>query len=154
METMTGSEPRAWVGCLGCYNMGRLNGRWMDADDAEEVGGKCDRCFSDEWWCFDVENVLKVREMSPAEFVRDARLAEAIDGHPNADALRVWVADDFHYNVEQRDFDPDDIVTSTLTTSLARSKKRSKASSTLTRTLPMTGRTTFSARLTKPTRFL
>ena len=54
-------------------------------------------------------NVLKVREMSPAEFVRDARLAEVIDEHPHADAFRLWVADDFHYNVEQRDFDPDDI---------------------------------------------
>ena len=110
METMTSAEPRAWIGCLGCYNSGRLNGRWMDADDAEEVGGKCDRCFSDEWWCFDVENVLKVREISPAEFVRDARLAEVIDEHPNADALRVWVAGDFRYNVEQRDFDPVDII--------------------------------------------
>ena len=108
--TMVDTEPRAWVGCLGCYNAGRLTGSWMSPDDAEEVGAPCKRCGSDEWWCFDVEGVPVVREMSPAEFVKVGRLAEEVAEHPNTDALRVWMAYDFHYNVEQRDYDADDIV--------------------------------------------
>lgn len=28
------SEPRVWVGCLGCYNGGTLAGEWFDAADA------------------------------------------------------------------------------------------------------------------------
>ena len=30
-------RPRVWVGCLGCYNAGRLVGRWVDAEDAADL---------------------------------------------------------------------------------------------------------------------
>jgi len=101
---------RAWVGCMGCYNMGRRNGRWMVPDDAEQVGGKCGRCGSDEFWCYDVEGVPVVREMSLTEFVRVGRLAEAVAGHPHSDAVRLWMGYDFSSNVEQWDYDPDEII--------------------------------------------
>lgn len=36
MSTYT-DEPRAWVGCLACYNEGNLNGDWYSATDAAHV---------------------------------------------------------------------------------------------------------------------
>lgn len=32
--TRTTTEMRVWVGCLACYNAGRLVGHWVDADEA------------------------------------------------------------------------------------------------------------------------
>lgn len=71
-------EPRAWVGCLGCYNDGRLNGAWLDyeaASDLTESGytngsGECVKCGAEEFQCFDVENVPGLDECSVAEFLR------------------------------------------------------------------------------------
>ncbi|MFT3663232.1 MAG: antirestriction protein ArdA [Gordonia sp. (in: high G+C Gram-positive bacteria)] len=37
MTTTITAEPRAWIGCLGCYNSGRLVGRWYDVTDCAEV---------------------------------------------------------------------------------------------------------------------
>lgn len=35
---MSGSNPmRVWIGCLACYNGGRLVGEWFDASDAGDV---------------------------------------------------------------------------------------------------------------------
>ena len=33
----TDTTPRAWIGCLACYNEGRLVGDWYDAINAAEV---------------------------------------------------------------------------------------------------------------------
>ena len=33
----TGEQPRVWIGCLACYNAGRLVGTWVDAVDADGV---------------------------------------------------------------------------------------------------------------------
>lgn len=33
----TDTAPRVWVGCLHCYNSGRLVGHWFDATEAEEI---------------------------------------------------------------------------------------------------------------------
>src|SRR5436305_14737423 len=30
-------DMRAWIGCLACYNEGRLVGEWYDADEASDV---------------------------------------------------------------------------------------------------------------------
>jgi hypothetical protein len=37
MTTVTTTEMRVWVGCLGCYNAGALVGKWVDAIEAETV---------------------------------------------------------------------------------------------------------------------
>ncbi len=37
MTTNLHSTPRIWIGCLAAYNGGDLHGRWVDADDAEEI---------------------------------------------------------------------------------------------------------------------
>jgi hypothetical protein len=34
MDTKATEVPRAWVGCLACYNDGRLVGSWMDGEEA------------------------------------------------------------------------------------------------------------------------
>lgn len=41
--TSTDTTPRVWVGCLACYNAGRLVGDWHDASDADEVTYSCSR---------------------------------------------------------------------------------------------------------------
>src|SRR4051812_37984795 len=33
----TTDTPRAWVGCLGCYNNGDLNGKWADGTETDPV---------------------------------------------------------------------------------------------------------------------
>lgn len=69
--TTTTNAPRAWVGCLACYNSGRLVGAWYDAHEAEEDldqihadGGYTGHCDGDEPWCFDTDN-LPGGEMGP-----------------------------------------------------------------------------------------
>jgi hypothetical protein len=64
-------SPRAWVGCLGCYNDGSLIGKWvvgLVAADLVAAGlatietvcgyttARCIRCFCDEFHVFDYEN--------------------------------------------------------------------------------------------------
>ena len=68
-------EFKVWVGCLACYNAGRLNGQWMDAEEAPEW--KCDRAHHEEFWCFDIEapHASLRHEMSPMEA---AAIAEAL----------------------------------------------------------------------------
>ena len=65
------SPPRAWIGCLACYNDGRLVGDWFDAATADEVTtydvhGAHSRADShDELWCFDHENIPVRGELDP-----------------------------------------------------------------------------------------
>lgn len=35
--TTTDTTPRVWIGCLACYNTGRLVGDWHDAIGAADV---------------------------------------------------------------------------------------------------------------------
>ena len=62
--------PRVWIGCLHCYNDGRLVGDWWDADEAadvtpEDVHGKPVSESHDELWCFDHENIPTDGELDP-----------------------------------------------------------------------------------------
>lgn len=88
---------KAWIGCYGCYNDGRLVGKWLDADEAEDLeaagltveaahklDGKshqiCPRCGSDEFAVFDTDGgpsaVADAVGESILEFVRLAPIAE------------------------------------------------------------------------------
>jgi antirestriction protein len=62
--------PRVYVACLGCYNEGRLHGKWMDADelDSEWLHGdlhedgshpmtRCKKLYHDEWAIHDSEYI-------------------------------------------------------------------------------------------------
>jgi antirestriction protein len=75
MMTATEMTPRAWVGCLGCYNAGHLVGQWLDADQLEEpdyLAAICAHPEHEELWCMDTEN-LGIGECSPAEAAERAR---------------------------------------------------------------------------------
>lgn len=92
--TATDTTPRVWIGCLACYNAGRLVGDWHDASDADEVttADVHGRDSShDELWCFDLENIPVRREMSPSEAAEWGRVFYEVDEHQRA-ALYAWVA--------------------------------------------------------------
>lgn len=108
-ETTT---PQVWIGCLACYNAGRLVGRWVDADEAGDVTSEtlhevaanlagtdpnepADLGAHDELWVFDHQGFGGVlggvldAECSPAEAQRWAELIEACDEKP--EALAAWL---------------------------------------------------------------
>lgn len=73
------TERRVWVGCLACYNEGRLNGEWMDPQDGPEWTCKrnTDLYPHEETWVFDIEGFPENREMSPFEAAElDAQLTD------------------------------------------------------------------------------
>ena len=85
--------PRVWVGCLGCYNDGRLVGDWFDAVDAPtdmaDFNATVDRIeypyahlsmAHEELWVFDHEgfNGLLTGECSPTTARELAEQLEAV----------------------------------------------------------------------------
>lgn len=105
------TEFRAWVGCLGCYNEGRLNGEWLDASDCDDLPAhlptaqlatyegtdseyvRCTRCGSDEWWCFDTElSPFIDGECSPHDAWRVGEaLAEIERDDVDLEAVLAWI---------------------------------------------------------------
>jgi antirestriction protein len=108
------NAPRVWVGCLACYNGGRLVGAWVDAAEAADMAEDFDAYNGgevwsnefdneqrrahlaeghEEFWCFDHGNMrgLVKGECSPTEAQRIGALVEAIqaDGHDVA-AVADW----------------------------------------------------------------
>jgi antirestriction protein len=90
-------EPKLWVGCLSCYNAGRLHGDWFDAQACEfgwfgdllalrpdpgDNDERCAVCGGDEWWGMDVEGLPASwsEEMSPADFVGKCVLRDQLEG--------------------------------------------------------------------------
>lgn len=103
-------EPRAWVGCLGCYNSGLLNGAWIDGVEAGDIskavkvkigepsiyGANCPvcvKCGSDEFWVFDHEGFsgLISGECSPSEAQTKAELLASADDSER-EAFIAWLA--------------------------------------------------------------
>lgn len=94
------TTPRAWVGCLGCYNEGRLAGEWFDADSipvdtSDWTAVSTDACSDashEELWVFDHEGFgpLLTGECSPVEA---RRLGELIESVPEwqREAFLAWV---------------------------------------------------------------
>lgn len=91
---MTTYEPKAWVGCLSCYNSGHLVGEWVQGTEAGDTvadatwalavheGIAMDEPISmhEEWWVFDFEGYGKflTDECSPFEAQRIAELIDQI----------------------------------------------------------------------------
>jgi antirestriction protein len=108
MMTRDDTTPRAWVGCLGCYNAGRLVGEWVDGAEAGDPaawaaaglnlgcvdtvhGPCCGRCGGDEWWCLDHEGYggLIPGECSPSTA---QTIAEVLDDlHEPVEAFAAFV---------------------------------------------------------------
>jgi hypothetical protein len=74
VDTSIGNCPRVWVGCLGCYNAGRLRGVWITAEEMldelaanhvtfkglgvpSDRGTLCALCGGEEWDVMDSEGV-------------------------------------------------------------------------------------------------
>jgi antirestriction protein len=100
MTTVATNTPRVWVGCLGCYNAGKLIGRWVDAVDAETVTAESLGLtpsiydYHEELWVFDLEDFgdfLK-GECSPAEAQRVATALDELPNHIDVEALGLWLA--------------------------------------------------------------
>ncbi|MBC9927232.1 antirestriction protein ArdA [Leucobacter sp. cx-169] len=100
MTTSTDIEttPSAWIGCLACYNNGRLVGAWFDAETADTVtladvhdGANHVRRDCEEMWVLDHENIPTKGEMSPSEAAEWGRVIVSV---PERDrpALCAWVA--------------------------------------------------------------
>lgn len=95
--TATDSTPRAWVGCLGCYNNGDLVGRWLDdPDEIREYACPTPPSIyvnHEEVWVFDHENAPWLTgECSPGEFAdRAEAYARALDSHVPDVALAAYI---------------------------------------------------------------
>ena len=79
--------PRVYVACLGCYNEGRLNGKWVDADEYEDYTHKCKHlpcpnlCFPnhEEYAIHDYDFMPNLGEYPDVEKV--VEVAEAVIEH-------------------------------------------------------------------------
>ena len=92
-SSATDTTPRAWVGCLACYNDGRLVGDWFDAVAADEVTtydihGRASS--HDEMWVMDHENIPVKGEMSPADAAAWGQVYTEV-GPEHWPALCAWV---------------------------------------------------------------
>lgn len=94
--TAISTTPRVWIGCLACYNAGRLVGDWYDAITADEITtyvihGAHSRADShDELWVMDHENIPVKGEMSPADAAAWGRAIAEVDEQFRL-ALIAWV---------------------------------------------------------------
>ena len=92
-SSATDTTPRAWVGCLACYNDGRLVGDWFDAVAADEVTtydihGRASS--HDELWVFDHENIPVRGELDPLTAAAWGRCLTEVNEHLRP-ALCAWV---------------------------------------------------------------
>jgi antirestriction protein len=80
---------RAWVGCLACYNDGRLVGEWVDAPDADTCV-PCERPGHEEWWVMDHEGLPIDGECSPAYATAMAALVSEVEEWRRG-AVLAWI---------------------------------------------------------------
>lgn len=97
--------PRIWVGCLACYNAGRLVGRWFGCTDPDEVdaidleavhadaGGPRPDC--EELWIMDSEMLPVDREMGLLEAKEWAECVQEA-GLERWPAVSAWVRSGAH----------------------------------------------------------
>lgn len=97
---MSTEAPRVWVGCLHCYNDGRLVGGWFEADergeldDIEEVHDRSDAPLTEsceELWVMDHENIPVKGEMSTVTANEWLEAYEEIDDDNQWEAFYGWV---------------------------------------------------------------
>ena len=99
MTTTTTDEiPRVWIGCLHCYNDGRLVGDWFTALGADLVAvadvhgiSRSPGWGCEELWVMDHEGLPFSGECSPSEAARWAERLGEIDEHLRG-AFRAWLA--------------------------------------------------------------
>jgi len=95
-DCMNSITPKVYVACLGCYNEGRLHGKWMDTDELEEewaILGDIKRCFTsgfypltsckkphhDEWAIHDFDGVPNLGEHPDIPYL--IKVMQAVEEH-------------------------------------------------------------------------
>lgn len=98
----TDTAPRVWVGCLHCYNSGRLVGHWFDATEAEEIdlaavhkGAGRLTAACEELWVMDHEFVPQRGEFGLLEAAQWGACFEEV-GPEQWPALCAWVDSGAH----------------------------------------------------------
>lgn len=87
-------EPRVWIGCLACYNEGRLRGDWYDCAEAADVtprqihGGR--PTSHEELWVFDHDNIPVDGEFAPMDATGWAEVYDEV-GETQWPAICAWV---------------------------------------------------------------
>jgi len=102
--------PRAWVGCLSCYNDGDLVGKWLD--DPDEIREyKCPRPTTiynmhEELWVMDHENMPFINgECNPCTFADAIDKLEEIDDWHSLEAVAAYCS---NHGLNWDDFDMSD----------------------------------------------
>lgn len=98
----TDQTPRVWIGCLNCYNSGRLVGQWFECSAVLETaiadihsGAESVRAGCEETWCLDHENVPVSGEFGPLEAAEWGRVYEEA-GAERWPAVMAWVRSGSH----------------------------------------------------------
>lgn len=98
-STVSATRPRVWIGCLSCYNEGRLIGEWYPAKEAGEVAPEDihhKETSHEEIWCFDIEGFPSgTGEMSPTAAQAWGELYDEV-GETQWPALLAWVETGCH----------------------------------------------------------
>ena len=83
-------QPRVYVACLGCYNEGRLNGKWIDADEYADYEHECQRPTHEEYAIHDYDNMPNLGEYpDPEGVVETAQMVEE-HGYEAVNAYIEW----------------------------------------------------------------
>lgn len=86
-EAPTHEKLEVWIGCMACYNAGRLVGGWFDAAEADEItltqvhAAVARRATPDceEMWCYDLSAFPVWEEMSPSTAALWGKLYAQVD---------------------------------------------------------------------------
>ncbi|WP_168700888.1 antirestriction protein ArdA [Gordonia paraffinivorans] len=93
----TDYTPKVWLGCLACYNEGRLTGHWYPASEAGEVppsqlhGRPIRPETHEELWCFDHEGIPVDGELDPVTASKWGELCDELDAPELWPAFCAWV---------------------------------------------------------------
>lgn len=85
------TDVRVWVGCLACYNEGRLIGRWLDATDAPDWACPMGRASHEETWVLDHEIPGVEGEMSATTAREWGEVWAGVEDH-QAEAFAAWLS--------------------------------------------------------------
>jgi antirestriction protein len=111
VDTLNDTDtPSAWIGCLGCYNAGRLIGKWipgLECDDLEAAGltdsaGRCTRCGADEFLAMDHEHfmgLLDGGEPNPQECYEAAEKLASVEEYER-EILKAWLSNGMDFDLD------------------------------------------------------
>lgn len=116
MTTTTDTTPRGWLGCLACYNDGRLRGTWLNLDELAEPAEHrpkyfqkmtypsgyeftaCTVCHGDELALLDTENLPRTVGESWGDALAYAEALDSLDLDEHREAFAAYL--DNHYTAD------------------------------------------------------